>query len=318
MNGSRNIFIQSLVPSGVRVTAMDAGAVKSETRRVPDLYLVNVRRGAARNARRFERVLRWLAMAIWLSPLMLVPKCTLNFIDPALSDAIAVLFVALVVSFFVVLIGFVVFRLVVGSRDEQEQEVLPPFLESERIEKVRGIGIPAAEEGRVRPESLQALVDRVVVTRGKLRGLNDEDVLLQDFWGKRRDLWQRWTELGPCIVETDGVPLLLEFDEPPALVADCRETTAAQAQAVLPAEQKTYVTSALKRGTAADEGYLVTLRAGDEVEVAGRVTRVIDDVSELDPRKRSEASAYRKGVGRGSAGLCATSRPGDVVLLKRL
>jgi hypothetical protein len=302
-------------------TVLRAGEAPQTARRAtPPAYLALASPRAEKSARTFKGILRWVSTALWLSPLLLIPKIAFNFLDPRLSDGVTLLFVALVLAFFSTLAAFVLFRLITGAESEQARRVLPPFSEPSFADETTAL--PAAEkDGRLRADTLRPLVGRRVRARGVLvaRDASTRE-LVRDTWTEGNSGWDRIVSMNDCSLDTGGIPLMLELDRAPLLVADDMRDDAhthfralpdALQDALAKAGRDSWLQNHLDAAT-------VTLRDGDEVEVEGMVGAVLDDASDLlgGGELFSDPAAYRAApVER--AGLVLRSTAGEPMIIRR-
>ncbi len=295
-------------------------AEHSARRATPGAYLVLASPRAAKLARTFEGLLRWVSLALWLSPLLLIPKFAFNFVDPRLSDGVTLLFVALVIAFFSTLAAFVLFRLITGAKEEQAHRVLPPFSEPELTETAARL--PAAEaDGRVRADTLRPLIGQRVRARGVLvaRDASAREVL-RDTWTEGNGGWDRMVTMFDCALDTGGIPLRLDLDRAPLVVADKMADDAHTRFRALP----TGLQDALAKSGADSwmknhlDAATVTLREGDEVEISGLVHAVLEDAGDLMKRGESfsDPAAYRAAP-MERAGLVLRSTDSEPLIIRR-
>ena len=316
------VIVQRLTPKRCEQVSVAEGlAPAAEERATPPAYLELASPLAAKLARLFERSLRWVSVALWLSPLLLVPKAMFNVVDPRLSDAVTLLFVALVLGFFSILISFIVFRLVTGSVEEQEHVVLVPFTEPKT--RPRAARIPRQQvSGHMRADSLRPLVGKRIRVRGVLTAFDrSAGEVLRDSWAEDGEGYSRMLLTRDAAVETAMVPVRLDLSVPPLVVAEAMDDEAHARFRALPERAQELLAPRGKDAWLREhlDASTVMLRDGDEIEVEGWVDSVLEDASDLISASgpRSVPSAYRAAP-QGQAGLVLRSTATEPMILRRV
>ncbi len=239
-----------------------------------------------------EGLLKALARAVYVSPLLLLLRLILRSAYPAAGDVPILLFVAIVVLFFTALDLWIFVSLVWWLAGHTEgglrflvpdREVVPPT--------------NALPPGRAGPGD-------VVHVRGKIVQLGPEkpetDVVLRDLWCPDTDPPIRVVVAHDFAIAPEGTtPVVVRLEQAPLVHASAQEGGLESFELPPPDHGTT--------GT----GSLRVLRAGDEVEVWGRVARSIPNVGrfELGGRVRS----LGEDADGGSPYRESAPRPGIVV-----
>jgi hypothetical protein len=280
---AQHLFFQRLSPTQLVETRVRQGRAETSQTRIPSAYLAPPGELSAKLARRFGKALRVFAHALWLSPLLIVPKFLLNFVDVLVSDGLLVLFVTVVVGFFASLAGLVLMRLIGGARDELSADLLPPARAAALLPNARSL--PSAKSAA----ELQSLVGKPIVVRGSLEGGESaaQPALLHDLWlgddaSAERVAWSAaWT------VEAEDVTIISDLDAAPHVIGPTRSVSAQEWFGKLWTSARLDATA--RWHTPDAEAELCTLHSGDSVELRGVVARVYD--GEVVPE---QSGGYRR------------------------
>lgn len=320
MTAPRLLFVQRLEPERTRERVVDERFAPMQAEfATPWTYLRPPSGVFASGAALALRSLRWSAMALWLSPLLILPKLVTNFVDPRLSDGLTLLFLAIVLSFFLSLIAFIACRLITGSVEEMRHGLTAPGdapLPPRRVEALP----PASVSGAPRADDLRRLEGRRVTLRGEITSTSGElgSELLRDFWIAEGDGYLRWLDTVELYLDAGEVGATFEFHSAPAVVAATREWSAHDGYLMLPVEARRFVADPEPEAWARGDGVgqLLTLRAGDSVEVSGVVARVTDDPN--DQKHGPTDVGYRERARAGRAALVFQSSREEPVILRRV
>jgi hypothetical protein len=255
-----SIFVQTAAQGGREERAVVFGAAPT-TRILPALppreggFVYRVRQGLG-------FVLRQLARAIYVSPVLIVAKLVVRAFDERASDLLLVAFAVVVVVFFVVLNLYILWSLawwLLSRRQKSKPPRLEPF-DARTVE----------EPGRVR-----------VVGRVERLGERGDGVVLRDVWEGGAQPW-RLTEVAVFLVRPDDA-------SQPAVVVAC--TTAPEirrrglvrpARGLLAAMTPEATALAPSAVPGADDGGVgLTLAEGDRVEVTAVLAEPFDNLERI-------------------------------------
>lgn len=295
VTGHLRVFHQRFEePSGV-----ESALVRGQSRNIPaDPRLVRERSvtGTLRNV--VGMPLRWVAWLLVASPALIIPKL---FLPRALSDSITVGFALVVVAFFAVLALYFVFSIVwwLAHRGRPGLRWAPGDATAE--ERTASIALDAG----VAPGTPVRAIGRVVP-------LTDTDVVLRTFASDTPVPWRVVELVDFAVVPDEGVPLIARFVQSPVLAPLGRRGSFADHAAGFSPQARQLAAS----GEGA--GRYLELRAGQRVELAGTVDRMLPNAEsfELDgvaaslPRALDTAEApYRRGPGDAALVVGAESAP---------
>ena len=265
----------------------------------PETHVRFVPSGGARLYEAVRALVRLLVRALYLSPLLLVPKVALFAMDSWYSDVITLAFVLLVVTLFAMVSLLVLLHLVVGPRSVRRQKsriaFAPPGDDLMLPEPTRWAGRVDAGAGALPGEMV--LFERWDEEPGKLT----------------RTLWMKRF----AVVSDDQPPVIVDIEAAPTLFGPYRPDPG---EAPSPAIAKAL--RALGLGSFEQQGApSCTLRHGDTIELAARDTVAVLDVDEVPLGNRklrlatNEGGPYRGG--EAVPGTLAKSTLADPIVLRR-
>ena len=248
------------------------------------------------------RMLKWLARSLYLSPLFIVAKVGIDRIDRTQGDLVTVAFVCMVVAFFSALNLYVLWSILYWVvRHRSDGQVKPPFTEDggDTWGSFSGQTPPATVPPR---NGRMPRIHTMVRIRGTIVPLDRPSAatpsgdrrrgLLVDHWAARERLAFRVVEARDFAVVADGlVPVVVRFDGAPIVVARPSARATSQHLAAIDAETRKILDA--QRDDLANleesDGWCVTLREGDLIEVWGQVQQILarSDRFELAGSQRS-------------------------------
>jgi hypothetical protein len=238
---------------------------------VPSTLMRATSSGAVRLYEGTTRVLRVAAKALWLFPVMLVPKIVLWVMGNPIGDLITVLFVLLVVAFFGIFAFTVLLFAIVGPKKSRMSRSHLAFAEP-RISDVLGI-----------------LGDTPVRIRGRIdAGIEQGTPVLVEQWSRGERL-VRHVECRSFAVMVEGKPAcVVEIAAAPILVGRYGDSDDTALEVASRLEGRTHERASASR---------CVLRQGDEVEIiareAQRTPRVEDERLRALVEGTGDAGPYR-------------------------
>lgn len=266
-------------PQAGREHYLRHGGVAAE-REVPllETHIRFVPSGGARVYETVRALVRLLVRALYLSPLLLVPKVVLYAMDSWYSDVITLAFVLLVVALFAMVSLLVLLHLLVGPR-------------SARRTKSRIAFAPPRDPHMLpEPAGWTGCID---AGAGALPG----EMVLFERWDEEPGKLTRtlWTKRF-AVVSRDQPPVIVDIEAAPQVFGPYRPDPG---EAPPPAIAKAL--RALGLGSFEQGAPSFTLRHGDMVELSARDTASVPDVDEVPLGNRklrlapNEGGPYRGG-----------------------
>ncbi len=273
---AQRLFFQRIGHRKLVETRVRGSRVESSELRTPQAYLAPPKKLSARLARVFGKLVRLFGHGLWLSPLLILPKAVLRFVDSLLSDMLLLVFVGIVVGFFLSLVGLVLMRLVGGTRDELVFEVVPPAL-APATKVPRTLLLPKADSAA----QLKHLVGSRVRVRGKLVGeeTGSQPGLVHDLWLTQTGKAERVVWSSPWTLEADGVLVVADLDAAPELHAPTRDVGAQEWFSRLTTDRGGRLGAGSQWQRPEADAQLSTLHDGDDVEISGVVARVSEEAA---------------------------------------
>ncbi len=254
--------------------------------------------------------LKWTVRAIFLSPLLILLRAALARTNPWASDVVTVAFVVLVVAFFS-MICIYVFLLIAGFiLSNRRPMVEPPEAKAERGGiSLGGLKLPAAAI---------PLADQRITVRGRVASLGDilppgKNLILRDLWLTEASPPQRHIEAVDFAVVAEGQqPAVVRLESAPIL--------AAKPEGHLPSELLAHwkggeALQDVQQQSPNVETRLLTLRAGQEVELTGVPAGEIVDLASFElggriktliPDDQRPSAPYRSDAARPATRIIAT------------
>ncbi len=283
---AHRLFFQRLGPHKLIETRVRGDQLEKSELGTPKAYLAPPTQLSARLATLFGKLVRLFGHGLWLSPLLILPKAVLRFVDSLLSDVLLLVFVGIVVGFFASLVGLVLMRLIGGTRDELVFDVVPPELAA-GVKAPRTLLLPKSDSAA----QLRHLVGSRVRVRGHLVGNESgaEPGLMHDLWLTETGKAERVVWSVPWTLEADGVLVVADLDAAPELHAPTRKVGAQEWFDRLVTNHASSLDASAKWRTPGTDAQLSTLNNGDRVELRG----VIAQVSE-EAQQEEDGVGYRK------------------------
>ncbi len=306
MESGRRLFCQIITSSGCRTGTESADDLRAGA--LPASHL-EVRFGGATTLLEAQRrVLRVLARALYLFPLLLVVKLILYVLARPGGDLLTLAFVGLVLLFFLALIVYLILFLVAGppSTRVPHRRFAPP--DGPLDEALAGLArelapTPIAELSQLAEEEHAPRAPRPIRLQGIARAFNPEarspHGLLLDAWDAGPDALRRCCRVEPFLVEAEGQPpVVVAPRHPPVLIAGYPEVERGSLEPE--------VRALLERlGAGETSTRLAVLREGDRVELVAEEAAPVRSLDELAvwkvayaPSESAAASPYRSDRAR--------------------
>lgn len=165
-----------------------------------------------------RKVLKWSVRALYLSPLLILAKIILKFIDLPASEMMIVVFVLIVVSFFTLLNLYIFWSALIYLLSRKKPMIIAPFTEKGNdAERVFEEGPPAHLKTKFDPYSIRGYVTKIDEL------LPDSNLVCRDMWVFDGDEPWRVTEAvdfavvgdaeRPAIIRVESAPLLIDKPE---------------------------------------------------------------------------------------------------------
>ncbi|MCP4677656.1 MAG: hypothetical protein GY854_19495 [Deltaproteobacteria bacterium] len=256
--------------------------VAPSTLSLPELFVSRNRPFSGRLYYRTKRLMKLFVKALYLSPLLLVPKLVLWLLDSRAGDVLTMFFVVLVVGFFLLLDVLLALYMIVGPKSRRRQ-FLDLHLDNHTLDnalKASGMKRVAVTTKQQLSELLQSenlrIKGRVIGQTREEEGIRHDRAVLRNNWFGNGRYAARTITGKTFLVEPDDAPsgmkVMVDVGAGPWVIGRHEQSMGKPALGI---DEHSKFSKWLSRKTAntlslekiAAEGRGVQLEEGDEVEI---------------------------------------------------